>query len=420
MEPFKYIIIIYSFFALISLIRYFFYLLVSPFYTIQTRRIENSTKFLSKKEIEENIKISVIVPAWNEEVGIITSINSLIKNSYKNLEIIIVNDGSTDNTNEKISSLLKKLRKSKVLRTKKIVYINKKKNEGKGAAINSGIKVSSGDIIVTMDADTRFEKNAISKVAQYFTNSSIQAAVGNIKIQNSNNLVGLLQRIEYIIGFYFKRTHSLLNSEYIIGGAFAAYRKDLFLRYGYFNQQSKTEDMEFSTRLRSKGVKTIYIEDAIAYTEGPSTFKGLLKQRLRWRKGALDVYIRYSNLFFSTKTQHNKFLCWFILPITIISLIELLFFPILYPILFFYIIQIGNFSYSLVWLLFYCSTIYILYFFRTDKNNWKDALFIPFFLPFVYVLIISEIYALYNSIILMIKNKDIIWQSWQRKGIENV
>ena len=106
-----------------------------------------------------------------------------------------------------------------------------------------------------------------------------------------------MQQIEYTLGFYFKRTNSIFNCEYIIGGAFSIFTRSVFDKCGYFDENNRTEDIEFSTRIKSFGLKTVFIEDAIAYTEGASSLKGLLKQRLRWKNGRLDTFIRYSNMF---------------------------------------------------------------------------------------------------------------------------
>lgn len=420
MQPNNPIFVISCILSGIAILRYLVYLTISPIYDLQKIRVLKNSKRLTKRQIENRTKISVVVPAWNEEVGIITSINSLLKNSYRNLEIIVVNDGSTDFTNKIIRKFIKENINGKNLNGKTFKYINKRKNAGKGAAINSGIKKSTGDLIVTMDADTKFDNDAILSVAKYFQDKTIDAGVGNVKVANSKTFIGLLQQIEYTLGFYFKRTHSVLNSEYIIGGAFGIFRREVFSKHGFFDEKNKTEDIEFSTRLKVKGLRTIFIEDAIAYTEGASSCIGLMKQRLRWKKGRMDTFLKFSDLFFSTEKEHNKFLCWFMLPIALIGDLELILFPIFTPIILFYTVKINSYEYWLGWVIFFSSSILLSYIFGSKKNDNKSLPLIPFFYFASYLLVATEIYAIVNSIKLYIQKNEVTWQRWNRKGVENV
>jgi cellulose synthase/poly-beta-1,6-N-acetylglucosamine synthase-like glycosyltransferase len=248
----------------------------------------------------------------------------------------------------------------------------------------------------------------------------IDAGVGNVKIANSKNILGIIQQIEYTIGFYFKRCHSILNCEYIIGGAFGIFRREIFERYGFFDEKNKTEDIEFSTRIKSFGLKTIFIEDAIAYTEGASTFEGLLKQRSRWKKGRMDTFLKYSDMFFSNNKNHNFFLSWILLPISLIGDLELILFPILTPFTIYYTFELLDYNYWIGWIIFFTSSIVFSYLFGSKKNNISSFLLIPTFYLASYLLIFTEIYAIINSVILYLKGAEITWQKWDRKGVENV
>ena len=216
--------------AAITASKYTLYLITSLFYMYSRRKYLRKAISVSKRDIEEMFKISVIVPAWNEAVGILDCVHSLYKASYSNLEIVVVNDGSKDNTDTVIKDFIKQ-ELPKLKSTKTFKYVSKS-NGGKGSALNAGIKKSSGDLIVTMDADTIFEEDALYNAAMYFYKTDLDAAVGNVKIANSKSLLGIIQQIEYTVGFYFKRSHSVLNSEYIIGGAFGVFRRNVFKKYG--------------------------------------------------------------------------------------------------------------------------------------------------------------------------------------------
>jgi cellulose synthase/poly-beta-1,6-N-acetylglucosamine synthase-like glycosyltransferase len=404
--------------AALTASKYTLYLLTSVFYGINKRNILKNVKGIAKSDIEDRIKISVIIPAWNEAVGILSCIRSLLKSEYKNLEIVVVNDGSTDNTEEVMHYFLKS-KFPKIKTTKTIKYISKE-NGGKGSALNSGIKASSGNLVVTMDADTIFEPDALFEVAKCFYDGKLDAAVGNVKIANSKSLLGIIQQIEYTVGFYFKRTHSIFNSEYIIGGAFGAFRKSIFEKYGYFDTVIKTEDIEYSTRLQANGCKIFYIEDAIAHTEGPNTLEGLMKQRLRWKKGRLDTFLKHKNLFFSTSKKHNKFLTYYLLPITLFYEIELLFEPLFTTFGLYYMWTTGSLKPIVLWIAF-TGFIYIYTFlFGSKKNSIKALTFTPMYFFLSYILTFVEVYAMYASIKLLLSKQDVVWQKWQRKGLENV
>ena len=404
--------------AIITASKYVLYIISSILYRKHNQKYLKASKHVSIKKIEDEIKVSVIIPAWNESVGIIHCIKSLLLATYHNLEIIVVNDGSTDDTDEVVKIFLNQ-EHAHATTTKTISYVYKS-NGGKGSALNEGIKISTGQIIVTMDADTIFEPDAIKNAVRYFYKTDLDAAVGNVKIANSKSLLGIIQQIEYTVGFYFKRTHSVFNSEYIIGGAFGVFRRDVFEKYGYFDESIKTEDIELSTRLQSYGCNILYLEDSIAHTEGPAYIRDLMKQRLRWKKGRLDTFIKHKNLFFSTHKDHNKFLTFYLLPITLFYEVELLFEPLFTAFGAYYLVTTGNFQPVLIWILF-TMFIYIYTFIFGSKKNSKKAFFYRRFYFFLsYILTFVEVYAMYESLRLYYVKKDVVWQSWTRIGLSNV
>lgn len=407
-------------FSWISYLRYIVYLLIAPFYTIKQCSYHKISQPLLKSKIERSLKVSVIIPAWNEGVGIISSIRSLLNNTYKNIEIIVVNDGSQDDTESIIKQFMRK-ELPLIYRIKnKFKYLCHKQNQGKGKALNSGIKHSTGDIIITVDGDTKLHKNAIENIVRHFIDPSVEAVVGNVKIANSKTMLGLLQQIEYTLVFYFKRVHSVMDSIFIVGGAFGAFRRNVFNRFGYFDECSKTEDIEFSTRLKWHGCKIVFAEDAIAYTEGPSTFMGLIKQRLRWKKGLIDTFIKYHDIFFSFNRKHNIFLSWVLLPYSLFGDIQLIFELILLPCILYYTIIYRLYYLWFGWTFFLVFTLIIIYLFGSKKNNRSNLLLSPLYYVLSLILFASEIYAIIGTIKLHIMNKDIVWQNWNRRGVEHV
>lgn len=350
-------------------------------------------------------KVSVVIPAWNEEVGIGKSIGSLLANTYKNVEIIVVNDGSTDKTEEAVRKF----------KQRKVRYF-KKENGGKGTALNFGISKARGEIIVTMDADSVFDRQAIENLVRYFNDDSIMAVVGNVKIGGGRGLIAYIQKLEYRFGFYFKRAHDVLGAEYIFGGACSAFRREIFEKLGMFDTVNKTEDIEMSMRTRFAGMPCAFASDVICYTEGASSMIGLINQRLRWKKGRFDTFLKYRRMFFSLDKRHNKALTFFILPYALLSELQLLFEPIALTLLIAYSFISGDYLSLAIGSLF-VAIVYLV------SSLWDDC-FQPWFVltffftwPLFYFLVWVEYLALLKGFYMVLRGDEIKWQNWQRVGV---
>jgi len=327
-------------------VKYYVFLMLAPFHPVKEalRKLKLTRRARQKTfDIDYHPKVSVIIPAWNEQVGVIKTIQSIVHNSYQNIEVIVVNDGSTDDSH----SIITRFIQTGVWRTDcphvQIKYYYKD-NGGKGTALNHGIIASTGDIILTVDADSALDTSAIARLVTYFADDTIDAAVGNVRVQDNGTLMGLLQRLEYVFGFYYKRAHSVMGAEYIFGGACAAFRKTkTFAQLGLFDTANKTEDIEMSLRTRYHGLHCVYAEDVVCYTEGASSVMGLINQRLRWKKGRFDTFAKYRRLFFSLDKRHNRPLSWFVLPYSLLSELQLLFEPIGITLLITYCIVSGDY-----------------------------------------------------------------------------
>jgi len=403
------------------LVKYFVFLIFASFYPVaeKLRRL----RVLHKRTLEETPYeplVSIIVPAWNEEVGIIRTIDSLFRNTYDNIEIIVVNDGSTDNTDKVVAEYIAKQRKFGNKAINQLRYFVKEKG-GKGSALNFGINQANGEIVVTMDADSIFDQTAISNLVNYFEDSQIHAVVGNVRVAENNTLVGLIQKLEYYFGFYFKRAHAVMGAEYVFGGACTAFRKkNTFDEHGLFDTVNKTEDIEMSMRLRMHGIKCTYAENVICYTEGATTLSGLINQRLRWKKGRLDTFIKYRSLFFSRHRKHNKFLTWFVLPYSLIGEVQLFFEPIAISLLIAYSYIAGDYFSLMFGSLFMFTIYYINAFFNTNIRIIDRVFLIPSFFftwGLFYILVWVEYLALLKSLAMVIRGDDVEWQTWQRKGV---
>lgn len=409
---------IISFFVIVTLLKNYFFLLIAPFYPVREKRryVRHMNARLRDEVPAYTPVISVIVPAWNEEVGIIKTMDSIVTNGYSNVELIVINDGSTDDSDRMIREYIDTFGRQRSDMILRICY-EYKENGGKGEALNRGVALSQGDIILTIDADSALKPGAIEKLTKYYLDSDIMTVVGNVEVTNSSSIYGLAQQLEYYFGFYNKRAHALLGAEYIFGGACASFRRSVFDQIGMFDTKNKTEDIEMSMRTKAHGMKSTYAEDVVCYTEGASDLKGLVSQRIRWKKGRLDTFVKYKSLFFSTADNHNVFLSFFVLPFSLLMEVQLIFEPIAIAVLVTYSILTSEYLSLAIGLLFIGLVFLAVSLFHVHRPRPVLILYFPFFWPLFYLLDWIEFLALYKSIRLIRSRKDIEWQQWQRQGI---
>ncbi len=369
-----------------------------------------------KPDASYNPFISIVIPAWNEEMGIKKTLDSVLKSTYKNYEIIVVNDGSSDSTKYIVESYHKKY-------PKKVILFNQK-NQGKYTALNKGIKNSKGEIIVTIDADSYVYPNAIQLLVEALSDKSFDATVGKIivgspgskiGVSRPKNLIGVVQFFEYMFGYHIKKTQHQNNSIYILPGAFAAMRKSVIEEIGYYEGYSKTEDFDLSMKLRMNGSRISYIDDALCVTEGASDLKGLINQRTRWRHGFLVCLLHRKDYILSTKK--GIYLTFVDFPLVLWGLLDILIYPLLFVVL---SIQIIISRDILLFFVFYIIIPYS-YLMLLDKDvlAHKDLLkYLPI-LPFLFSIInIVEHIALLKASYRIIKRKDTAWTHWVRVGVQ--
>jgi cellulose synthase/poly-beta-1,6-N-acetylglucosamine synthase-like glycosyltransferase/spore germination protein YaaH/peptidoglycan/xylan/chitin deacetylase (PgdA/CDA1 family) len=244
--------------------------------------------------IYKNQMVSVIVPAYNEETTITNTIDQLLALTYEKLEIIVVDDGSSDATYDKL--LFHIIGNDKV----KLYY---KKNGGKASALNFGIQKASGPVVVCIDADTLLKEDAIDELLKYFINDKVAAVAGNVKVGNEKNWLTKWQSIEYITGQNFdRRAFDLLNCITIVPGAIGAFRKDRILDTGGFSHQTLAEDCDLTMQFLEAGYSVKYSPHALAFTESPETISMFLKQRFRWTFGVMQSFWKHRKNFLNPKS----------------------------------------------------------------------------------------------------------------------
>jgi poly-beta-1,6-N-acetyl-D-glucosamine synthase len=399
-------------------IKYVIQLLAIPFYFLRERK--NRSIPLQAQQP----KVSVLVPAWNEEVGILKTIRSILASRYDNLELIVINDGSTDATHKLVTSFIREQGTRETNCTninnynKKIRYL-KLTNGGKAKALNKAIDKATGEIIVTIDADSVIDKNAIANMVRQFTNVKVAAVAGNVIVGNKKKPIEFMQQLEYVYGFFFKCADSVFNSVYIIGGAAAAYRKEVLMALGGFDEKIITEDIEMSTRILAHGYQTRYAANAVIYTEGPSDWKGLCNQRLRWKFGRLTTFIKHRTLFFS-RQQGNPYLTFLLLPVAIYAELTLLLEGVLLAIFYSYMIYTQDYV-PLALVILFMSLMVCLQVGVDSKRRFHLNLLAlaPIAWLVFYVIDIIELQALCRSLKRLIKQDEPKWQKWVRVGLFN-
>lgn len=392
------------------IVKYVIQLSTAPFYSL----IERIRSAKQKGNIESTV--SVLIPAWNEEVGIIKTLNSVLKTQYQHLEIIVINDGSTDSTHNLVTEFIHDYEiGNRSNTTIKYLYLS---NGGKAKALNQGLQCANGEFIITLDADSMMEKNAITNVLKRFNNDSVAAVAGNVIVGNRKKPIELMQQLEYVYGFFFKRADSIFNSVYIIGGAAAAYRKRVLVELGGFDETIITEDIEMSTRILAHGYKTRYAADSVVYTEGPSDWKGLCDQRLRWKFGRILTFIKHQTLFFSFKKQHNSYLTFILLPIALYTEFTLLLEGVLLAVFLSYTI-ITNDYFPVIFVIMFVCLVVVLQIMIDPKTYFHRNLLILAPVAWIIFCIVDmvEFQALYRTLVRLIKREDLTWQKWSRGGL---
>ncbi len=234
-------------------------------------------------------RVSVIVPAYNEEKSIASSIESLLSQDYGDYEVVVVDDGSTDRTLE----ISKKYEGPNV----KVVH---QENRGKAEALNAGIRSSSGTVILTVDADTRLNRGALTALARRFASDPrLGALSGNVKVDRPKGLLQRLQEVEYTTGIALSRKgQSVLATVMIVPGPIAAFRKEAVERVSYFSPHTFAEDFDMTLAILRERYRVEYEDRAIAYTIAPKGVEDLLKQRRRWYRGMMQVLAKHEDMFF--------------------------------------------------------------------------------------------------------------------------
>ena len=226
-------------------------------------------------------RVSVMIPAYNEEAVIASTVKCALASNYPDMEIIVVDDGSSDRTNELVRATFGHDPR---------VRLVAQPNRGKPLALNHALSVSTGDILISIDADTCVAPAAIARLVRNFADPKVAAVAGNVKVLNRNRWLTRWQALEYITSQNLeKRAFDLLNCIPVVPGAIGAWRASVVQSCGGFSGDTVAEDTDLTMTIRRQGWQILYDESAIGYTEVPDTLDALVKQRFRWTFGTLQA-----------------------------------------------------------------------------------------------------------------------------------
>jgi peptidoglycan-N-acetylglucosamine deacetylase len=226
-------------------------------------------------------QVSVVIPAYNEESVIVDTVRSALASNYSKLEIVVVDDGSIDRTAELVRGNFGHDPRVRLLL---------QPNRGKPAALNNALREVTGEIVVSIDADTMVDSEVIPRLVRHFADPKVGAVAGNVKVMNRNRWLTRWQALEYITSQNLeKRAFDLLNCIPVVPGAAGAWRANLLRGAGGFSGDTVAEDTDLTLTIRRNGWKILYDEDAIARTEVPDTVEALIRQRFRWTFGTLQA-----------------------------------------------------------------------------------------------------------------------------------
>lgn len=233
--------------------------------------------------------VTLVVPAYNEGPMIQQAIRSLLELDYPAYEILIVDDGSTDETYVRAAEL--EGRYGGVT-----VRVVSKANGGKANALNTGIALARCPYILCMDGDSRLSRDTLRRGMPHFADPHVGAVAGNVKVVNRVNLWTKLQALEYIEGLNMaRRAQAFAGVVNIIPGPIGIFRRDMLTRLGGYDTDTFAEDADLTLKILTAGWHVVYEDRAIAYTEAPERFNELLKQRYRWTRGILQALRKRSS-----------------------------------------------------------------------------------------------------------------------------
>lgn len=249
----------------------------------------------------QTLPVTVVIPMYNESMTIQATLQSILHTQHTNLQILVVDDGSTDGCGALVTELSEK--------HPHIQLITQRPNQGKPAALNKGFESATNEIIVTLDADTQLKPDALIRMVHELQRPNVSAVACTLHISNIENWITRWQSLEYIAALSLdRRAQHMWGTITTVPGAASAWKKSAVLSVGGFSNDTLTEDADMSLTLLRKGHKIHYLPTAHAYTLAPASFNALLAQRRRWIYGNLQCIRKHIGVIWDTSPIALKLL----------------------------------------------------------------------------------------------------------------
>lgn len=279
-------------FILLGLARFIFMVIL----TVRERR-KAKTRTFSAIPADDAPHVSIIVPGYNEEINVVSSLKNLLRQDYSNFDVVFVDDGSKDDTYKRVTEAFPNHPK---------VRIYTKPNGGKASALNYGIEHTLADFVVCIDADTKLYPNAVSLMMRHFYQGDrperVGAVAGNVKVGNQVNVLTKWEAIEYTTSQNFDRmAYANINAITVVPGAIGAFRRSAIVAAGGLTTDTLAEDCDLTIRVLRAGYQVVNENEAIAMTEAPESVKQFIKQRTRWCFGVMQTFWKHRDTLFNPK-----------------------------------------------------------------------------------------------------------------------
>lgn len=350
--------------------------------------------------------VSILVPAYCEGPNIQASIRSLLRQNYPRFEVVVIDDGSTDDTYRKAAQYEGRHGSA-------TVRVISKTNSGKAGALNTGIALARYPFVLCMDGDSRLSEDTLARSMRHFRDPDVAAVAGNVKVVNRGNFWSRLQALEYIEGLNMaRRAQGFVRAVNIIPGPLGIFRRAVLLRLGGYDTDTYAEDADLTLKILADGWRIEYEDGAIAYTEAPETLISLIKQRYRWTRGILQAMRKR----WSVLVNPSSFATW-------ISVVMMFFESILWPIMnvlgsvFFVIVALafGANAYLVAWWLL-LTVLDIAAALHTVAMEGEDLSLVPYAIVyrffFILLVDVSKIFATVEEFL----NLEMSWGKLERLG----
>ena len=350
--------------------------------------------------------VTVLVAAYNEAAVIAKLLDSLRRNHYPDLEVLVVDDGSTDGTADAVRSV-----------GWDRVRLIRQPNGGKATALNRALAQARSEVVLTFDADSVLRPGTVAALARHFADPRVGAVAGHVKVGNRHGLLTRWQSLEYLTAIGLDRTaQGLLDAIMVVPGACAAWRRDAMLEVGGFDHRTLAEDCDLTLSLQRAGWRIEHEPAAVAYTEVPQSPGALMRQRFRWMFGTLQAVWKQRRMLLRPRYGALGLL---VLPYTVLSvLVPLLFLPLAYWLVVQSLIE-GDYRTVLVFLGALTAFHFVLAAVAValSRERWWHLLLVP-----VYRLIYEPLrtYLLYATALAVLRGRVVGWDKLHRTGTVRV